>query len=144
MAVVISKEEEKTMWGRTKTTVQVGGKSFELTYATGENVKVGDKVIVQERYRTDIEEVVKVTPTKCFRTSGDGYFASDGLDKRRDAFWYDEVFLYDEEFEQQLNNENFRRRVLYGLNDLKDITFEQAEEVNKILGLVDKNVSQKF
>lgn len=124
--------------GKNKTTVQMGGKNFELTYATGENVKVGDKVIVQGRYNTCIEEVVKVTPTKCFRTSGDGYFNRDGFDKRGDVFWTDIVFLYDEEFAQQLSNEEFRHRVLYGLNNLKEITFEQACEVNKILGLVGK------
>lgn len=116
-------------------TVTMGDTEYELTVATGDAVKVGDKVIVGNNSGTwYVDRVTKVTSALRFRTEKGGYFKSNGEDAERERYYWKDVFLYSAEFIAGMRNERYKNDTLSRLHKLKGITFEQARAVSKILG----------
>lgn len=115
--------------------VTMGDREYELTVATGDAVKVGDKVIVGNNSGTwYVDKVTKVTSALRFRTEKGGYFKPDGKEVNRDRFYWRTAYLYSAEFIAGMRNERYKINTLGKLHALKSITFEQARAVSEILG----------
>lgn len=97
------------------------------------NLKVGDKVFVYYTGHTAIKVVEKITPTGLIKVDGI-LFNTNGRVRGGDTYCrtYIEIATPEkiEEFKQRI----YIKKVMNNLKNLKieDVTFEQAEEINKI------------
>lgn len=97
------------------------------------NVKAGDKVIYTSRFGGDKVAVVeKITPKGFIKVNGT-LFTEYGINKGSDVWSRSYIRQATPELIQQVEQINFRNYVLNNLHSLKNITYEQAVEINKIL-----------
>ncbi len=103
------------------------------------NVKVGDKVVLYNHFgcALSVGIVVKITEkSKDIVVDFGQYketFSSDGWGKDRDIWYSSQIFLLTPEIEKQLRQERIIRKCRDTFGKKKDLTFEQAEKILKIL-----------
>lgn len=99
--------------------------------------KVGQKVFVY-RYHLgkkqiiSLEQVTKITPTGLVKVNNCLFYPNG---KERTSYPYRYIEVATDEAIEVFKKMCFRNRVKYLLNDLNNITYEQAVEINKILNL---------
>lgn len=97
------------------------------------NVKVGDNVIFTNSMGIDSVAIVeKITPKGFIKVNG-FLFTEDGSERSGDVWGRCCIRQATTELIQQVEQMNFRQYILKKLHSLKNITYEQSVEVNKIL-----------
>lgn len=96
------------------------------------NAKVGDKVILSTRFNDDkIVTIDKITP-KGFLKVGSSLFYTNGIE--RASGWYTaHIRPATQEQIEKIEKKQFVKAVLNKLHNLKDITYEKAVLVMKLL-----------
>lgn len=96
------------------------------------NLKVGDKVLVNDNYGKTLCKVQRITPTG--RIVVDGVQFINGVHRYSD-WLINTLEQATDEAIIKYNQTKFAKSVLYSLNNLQSITYEQARQINKILNL---------
>ena len=99
-----------------------------------EQLKVGDKVIVTERYCEKVETVVEITKAGNIKTKSH-IFTPFGRERTSSQWFYATMSPYTQEKEKQIQDTNFKRKVVDKLRQTTytDYTIEQLRQVAKIL-----------
>ena len=103
------------------------------------NLKPGDEVFIRSPYGDKyLRTVEKITPTGLIKVGGCLY-TKEGR-QRGEAFAHGLVECTPEKKEEFMR-EVFTHKVLRGLRNVPNITYEQAVEINKVLNL---NIEHSF
>ena len=94
------------------------------------NLRVGDKVIVSNYGYKEIAQIEKITPSGMIKVNGSLY-NKDG--SRRGAMYSFCLQECTPEIEKELAQRAFIRKVVTRMRNIKDITYEQAIKINRIL-----------
>lgn len=97
------------------------------------NVKTGDEVLVESRWRKEIVTVTNVTPKGFIRTSDGGYYDNYGRIKSSDPWDSSSISILTEEMKKSFLEEKYTRSTLLMLDDLKILSYEQAVKIREIL-----------
>ncbi len=97
------------------------------------NLKVGDKVFVCYTGRTAVRAVEKITPTGLIKVDGI-LFNINGSARGGGAYCRTHIEIATPEKIEKIKQDVYIKKVMANLKELKteDVTFEQAEEINKI------------
>lgn len=98
------------------------------------NFEVGQKVFVNNGRSIRVSEVTAITP-KGFIKVDDTLFKPDGFKRTSDAWDTTHITIATDEKIEELKKKIFIQKVTKALKNVSTITFEQAEEINKILNL---------
>ena len=98
------------------------------------DLKVGDKVIVSERFCAETIGVVeKITP-KGFIKVGNTLYNSDSGNKRTSNIWdVGRIRVATTEQIETIQKNEFCRKILRKLNRLTSIDYDKALEINRIM-----------
>lgn len=98
-----------------------------------ENLKPGDKVIVRGRWRAEIAEVDRITPTGRIVINGTT-FNPDGSERGGNSC-YNRATIAEAtpELIDKITRNNTVSRVKNKLHNINELTYEQAVEIEKIL-----------
>lgn len=98
------------------------------------DLKVGDKVIVHERFCADsIGIIEKITP-KGFIKVGNVLYNPDNGEKRSSNIWaFGSISVATSEQIEIIQKNEFCRKILRKLNRLTSIDYDKALEINKIM-----------
>lgn len=97
-----------------------------------ENIKIGDKVIIESLHWKRLAEVQDITKTGLIKVCGNLYY-KDGRLRGGDKYNRTYLRIATEEEIKELQKDEFIKKVLYKMQYCKSITYEQAKEINEIL-----------
>jgi hypothetical protein len=110
-------------------TPYTGGNEMEL-----KDLKAGDKVVVNYGYYANraVKEIEKVTPAGFIKVDGDLYTLSGSM---RGGKWGNRkhIRVATTELIQEIADENLIKNTLWYINNLKNLTVEQARAIAAIL-----------
>ena len=100
-----------------------------------ENLKAGDKVFVWYTGSCRLDVVEKITPKGFIKVSG-SLFTKDGLERGGSGWYHTSIEPATEEKIAEYNRERFIRATIKRMREIPKISYEQAVQINEILGLV--------
>lgn len=104
------------------------------------DVKVGDKVIIYGSWnKKSIATVEKITPKGNYRLSNGFLYGPDGFEKTSDKWGGSKFSVLTPEMEEEFKCEKMVSYVLKTMHETKNITYEQAVEILRILNINEKD-----
>lgn len=97
------------------------------------DLKAGDKVILCSRwYGESIETVEAITKTGLIKVCGSLYYP-DGRKRGGDSYSSVKIRKYNEEEGKAIEQNNYVKKVLFKLHNLKSLDYEKAVKIMEIL-----------
>ena len=100
-----------------------------------ENLKAGDKVFVWYTGSCQLDVVEKITPKGFIKVNG-SLFTKDGLERGGSVWYHASIEPATEEKIAEYNRERFIRATIKRMREISKISYEQAVQINEILGAV--------
>lgn len=97
------------------------------------NIKVGNKVFVYDRYNGKALRVVESITPKGFIKVGGRLYRKDGFERGSAGWAFSSITIATEEEILAFRVKAYQLKVKKQLNELEDITYEQAIEIAKIM-----------
>lgn len=97
------------------------------------DVKIGDEVLVQSRWKKAIVTVINITPKGFIRTSDGGYYDNNGRVKTSDPWNGSTIYILTEDMKKELLEEKLINETLYILQNIKELSYEQAIKIREVL-----------
>lgn len=98
------------------------------------NLKVGDEVILSQRFNNDrVVKIEKITP-KGFIKIGNYLFYPNGKERGGNRWYPCHISIATKEKTEIIKRKSFCRQTLNFLHELKEITYDQAVKIMEVLG----------